>query len=140
MKRTKLIFREILNFFYLKKVLRRESASKDPESPWNKYNLRYNWYGRIYTVLSLREEDMGEEEVVRNWKAMEMMRPINTYLSSLDFQEVIFPSIEYVPGTRSYLVVYSPLFKELTFRWVLWRILAISAIVVGAYSIYTKLF
>ena len=66
---------------------------------------------------------MGEEEVVRNWRAMESMRPVNEYLTSLDLQEIVFPSIEQIPESRSYLVVYSPIFRHLTARWVFFRIL-----------------
>jgi hypothetical protein len=72
---------------------------------------------------------MGEEETVKNWKAMEMMRSVNTYLTKLDLQEIIFPSIEQIPDSRSYLVVYSPLFKDLTFGWVFWRLIIISGII-----------
>ena len=118
MKRLKLIKREILNYFFLLRVLNREASN--PESKWNSFSLRKNWFGRIYTVVSLREQDMGEEPLGRNWKAMEMMKPINEYLSSLDLQEIIFPSIEVIPDTRSYLIVYSPLFKELTLSWVIY--------------------
>lgn len=120
MRRFMSIIVEIKNYFYLRRTVKKEI--RNPLSDWNKLNLRVNWYGRIYTVRSLREEDMGEEELVRNWKAMEMMRPVNDYLTSLGFQEIIFPSIEQVPSTRSYLIVYSPLFKELTLSWVLWRV------------------
>jgi hypothetical protein len=124
MKRLKLIHRELKNYFFLQRVIREQSS--DPLSEWQKLGLRKNWYGRIYTVISLREEDMGEEDVVRNWKAMEIMKPINNYLTSLDLQEIVFPSIEQIPDSRSYLVVYSPLFKELTISWFLWRFLALS--------------
>jgi hypothetical protein len=132
MKRFKLIIREIANYFYLRKVLNIESK-KGPNSEWKKHNLRKNWYGRIYTVISLREEDMGEEEMVRNWKAMEMMRPINDYLSSHDLQEIIFPSIEKIPDSRSYLVVYTPIFKEFTILWLFFRLIFICLILSGLY-------
>jgi hypothetical protein len=136
MKRWNLILREAKNYFYLRKTLRRESKTTNSEHPWVKYKLRKNWYGRIYTVVSLREEDMGEEEVVRNWKAMEMMRPINEYLTSLDLQEIVFPSIEKIPDSRSYLVVYSPLFKNLTFGWVFWRVMILIFLSSLSYLIY----
>ena len=106
------IIQEIKNWFYIKSVIRKESGN--PNSQWNRFKLRSNWYGRIYTVVSLREEDMGEEKIVQQWKAMELMRPINTYLSSLELQELIYPSIEEIPDSRSYLIVYSPIFKHLT--------------------------
>jgi hypothetical protein len=129
MNRTKLIFREISNYFYLKRVIRRESRNLDPANPWIKFKLRSNWIGRIYTVLNLREEDMGEEILVQNWKATEKMKPINEYLEKLDLQEIVFPSIEKVPETRSYLVVYSPLFRHLTLTWIITRMLLILGVI-----------
>jgi len=136
MKRLALIFKEIKNYFFLRRTIRLHTGSKK----WKQFNLRKNWYGRVYTVISLREEDMGEEEVVRNWKAMEMMRPINEYLSSLGvsktnsmgLSELIFPSIEKIPNSRSYLVVYSPIFNALTFSWVLWRLILISSVIASS--------
>ena len=127
MKRFKLIQREIGNYFYLRKILKREASSEQ----WIRFNLRSNWFGRIYTVLSLRDQDMGEEEMVRNWKAMEMMRPINDYLTSLDLQEIIFPSIEPIPDSRSYLVVYTPLFKETTITWLVSRFILLAGALSG---------
>jgi hypothetical protein len=136
MKRAKLILREIRNYFFLRSVLSKEI--KDPNSRWQTYNLRKNWFGRIYTVISLREEEDGEEDVVKNWMAMERMRPINDYLTEIGLQEIIFPSIEKIPDSRSYLIVYSPIFKETTFRWFFWRIFMITLISVGI--IYLKRF
>ena len=134
MKKLKLIYRELANYFYLQKVT--SKAANDPNSLWNRYKLRKNWYGRIYTVVSLREEDMGEEEVVRNWKAMEIMRPINDYLTSMDLQELIFPSIEKIPDSRSYLIVYSPLFAHFKFRWVMTRLIILSIMIWVSYMIF----
>ena len=136
MKRAIAIFKEIKNYFFLRKVIGRES--RKPDSLWNTYNLRRNWFGRIYTVISLREEQEGEEEVVKNWMAMERMRPINDYLTDLGLHEIIFPSIEKIPQTRSYLVVYSPLFKETTLAWFIWRILIISGII-GALFLFKQI-
>jgi hypothetical protein len=120
MNRTKKIFREIKNYFFLRRVLSKESNA--PDSRWQTYKLRKNWFGRIYTVISLREEEAGEEEMVKNWLAMERMKPINEYLTDLGVHEIIFPSIEKIENSRSYLVVYSPLFRETTLKWFFWRI------------------
>ena len=125
MKRFMLIVKEIRNYFFLQRtIIKAESEVGD--TSWKSFNLRRNWYGRIYTVVSLREEDMGEEEVVRNWKAMEKMRPINDYLTSLGVQEIIFPSIEQIPSSRSYLIVYSPIFKETTITWFVWKFIVLT--------------
>jgi hypothetical protein len=135
MKKLKLIYREIANYFYLQKTI--NNAADDPASLWNQYKLRKNWYGRIYTVVSLREEDMGEEEIVRNWKAMEIMRPINDYLRSMDLQELVFPSIEKIPDSRSYLIVYSPLFTHFKFRWIMTRLIILTILLTISYIIFT---
>jgi len=133
MKRTRTIFRELKNYIFLQRVLRKASKSKDPESLWNVYKLRKNWYGRVYTVVSLREEETGEEELVKSWFAMERMRPINDYLMSLGLTEIVFPSIEKIPDSRSYLVVYSPLFRETTMMWFVWRTVLVAALVTALF-------
>lgn len=128
MKRARLIFHELKNYFFLLRVLNRESRKTGTDSLWVRYNLRKNRFGRVYTVISLREEEMGEEEMVRNWMAMERMRPINEYLTELGLHEIIFPSIEPIPDSRSYLVVYSPLLEETTVSWFFWRILFLTGL------------
>lgn len=135
MNRFRLIVKELQNYMFLRKVLRKAEAAKR-DSLWKRYKLRRNWYGRVYTVVSLREEDMGEEAVVRNWKAMEMMRPINEYLSTIGLQEIIFPSIEEIPNSRSYLIVYSPIIEHLTFSWVIWRVFFIALITAALFFSY----
>jgi hypothetical protein len=107
-----LTIQELKNWFYIKSTIKKEK--KNPDSEWHKLKLRNNWFGRIYTVVSLREEDTGEETMVQNYRAMEKMRPINDYLASLDFTEIVFPSIEKISESRSYLIIYSPIFKNLT--------------------------
>jgi len=112
MKRFKAILREISNYFYLRKVVAKEARNRAEDSRWRMFKLKKNWACIIYTTVSLREEEMGEEELVRNWMAMERMRPINEYLSELGLQEIVFPSIEYIPNSRSYAVVYVPFFQR----------------------------
>ena len=133
--KIKLIYRELKNWFYIKKIIKREI--NDPNTQWHKYNLRSNWYGRIYTVLSLREEDTGEELVVQNWKAMEKMRPINEYLSSLNFQEIVYPSIEKIPDSMSYLTVYSPIFRHTSFTSILLFILTMCIFISGVIYLFS---
>ena len=57
MKRFMSIIIEIKNYLYILKTVKKEM--RNPLSDWSKLNLRVNWYGRIYTVRSLRSEDMG---------------------------------------------------------------------------------
>lgn len=117
--------RELKNWFFIRSTIKKEK--RKPDSLWNQFKLRNNWFGRIYTVISLREEDTGEELMIQNWKAMEKMRPINEYLSSLDFKEIVYPSIEKIPDSRSYLIVYSPRFNHLSF----WKLFFVGLTIVS---------
>ena len=124
MKKLKLIFFEIRNYIFLLKTIKTETTNSNSIN-WKKFKLRHTLFGRIYTVISLREQDMGDEPVVQKMKAMEMMRPINEYLTELGLQEIIYPSIEQIPESRSYLIVYSPIFDNLTYSWIIWKIIQI---------------
>lgn len=112
-KRTKRVISEIRNFFYiLSKIDRHKNTSR-----WKELKLRSDWIGRIYTVISLREEDMGDSEDVRRFKVLERMRVVNEYLESLGLAEVLVPNITPVENSRSYLVIYNPYFSQLSYMW-----------------------
>jgi len=108
-----LYWREVLNYIFIKRTINKQ---KKLNSPWYSLNLRADWVGRIYTVVNLRKEDLGEEEMIQRVRIGDMIKPINTYLRSLDLHEIIYPAIEKI-SEQSYLVVYSPLLEKLTF----WR-------------------
>jgi hypothetical protein len=130
-RRIFLAYREIVNFFYIKRTAKRESKT----ATWQSFALRVDWVGRIYTVLNLRKEDIGDEDLVKRTKLLEKMVPINKYLSSLDLSEIVFPAMEQV-SDRSYLVVYSPIFKNFTLLYAI-RILLIIAVLttIGIFTI-----
>lgn len=136
LSRTSLIFREIRNYFFVQKAIRKASKTKQ----WEDLKLRYTLTGRIYTVRSVTQEDMGEEVSVRRYKAMQMMYPINDYISSLGLQEVVTAGIENITDeegieTRSFLIQYIPLFNNLTVIWIVSRLaLIIAGIVALCYS------
>lgn len=105
-----LYLREINNFFYILRTIKRERLTNQ----WAALNLRADWVGRIYTVINLRNEDVGENDTIKRARVYEQMLPINNYIKTLDLHEIVFPAIEQ-QSERSYLVVYSPLFKSITF-------------------------
>lgn len=109
--------REIINYFYIKRVVRKNKKTHT----WESLGLRVDWVGRIYTVLNLRKEDLGDDDRVQRTRLLEMMIPINKYLKSLDVHEIMFPAIE-KKSDISYLLVYSPLFKKFTILY-MFRIL-----------------
>ena len=113
MKKFKEVFREIQNYFFILNTIDKNSKTQ----LWKENNLRVDFIGRIYTVLSLREEDMGEMEDVIKFKVLEKMRPINEYLSKLQLQEIIIPNISQIKDSRSWLITYSPSFNSFSYIW-----------------------
>lgn len=112
-KKTLQIYREVKNMFFILSVIDRASST----SEWKRLSLRTDWIGRIYTVISLTEEDTGEQEDMKRLKILDKMRVINEYLTNIGLQEVIVPSISSVPNSRSYLVMYVPYFSQLSYIW-----------------------
>ncbi len=120
-------WREISNLFFIRKVIRKNKESEE----WKKYELRLGYLNQIYTVISLRKEDMGEEEMVQRMKVMEKIEPMNNYLSGLNLAEVIYPDIIKLPDTQSWLIVYWPLRNYFSGWRLLFQIISISLIWLG---------
>lgn len=119
-----LFIRELINYFYIRKVIKREKKN----NVWNSLNLRADYVGRIYTVLNLRKEDAGDDETVKRSKVFEKMLPINAYIKKLDLHEIVYPAVE-KQSDRSYLVVYVPLLKYITFGRILKYIIVLFGLV-----------
>jgi hypothetical protein len=112
-KRVNRIYREIKNFFFILSIVEK---NKKAES-WKTHKLRADWVGRIYTVISLSEEDLGEEIEVQRFKVLERVKFVNEYLESLQLAEIIVPNISPIENSRSYLVIYTPYFSQLSYIW-----------------------
>jgi len=119
MNKLILAFRDISNYFF---ILRKIRKAKNSEK-WLSLNLNVDWIGRIWTIINLRNEDLGEDELVKKARVVEKIKPINSYLLELGLSEIVFPAIEQ-KTPRSYLLVYSPLFSVIT----LWRFLSFTII------------
>lgn len=118
-QRRILAFREVINWFAIRKQIKSERKSE----PWKKYGLDYGWVNQIYTIISLRKEDMGEEEMVQRMKVLQKIEPINKYLDSLNLSELVYPEINKIPESRSWLIVYWPIFEHFSvWRTIVWTI------------------
>jgi hypothetical protein len=115
------VIRDINNYLFLRKTIKTESKTL----VWQKFNLRYDWLGRIYTVVNLPPEvtlspDAPEE--IRPAYVLEETRQINEYLTGLNLHEIIMPEFKPLEGGESYLVIYYPVFQKLSLTWILSRI------------------
>lgn len=123
--KTRLVFREIANYFFILRTIDKHSKT----SEWLDYSLRTDMIGRIYTVISLREEDMGDMDEVKRFRVLERLRPLNEYLTRLGLQEILVPNINEVPNSRSYLVTYTPLFNQFSWSWLTFNVILPIAII-----------
>jgi hypothetical protein len=115
------VIRDIRNYLFLRRVTKRELMN----SPiWAKNNLRVDWIGRIYTVMNLPPEVTMAPDLPRElWPAylIEQSKGLNEYLTSLNLHEIIIPEYREIPESNSYLLVYSPYFRDLTKWWIVSR-------------------
>jgi len=112
-RRRRLAWREVINWFFIRKTIRKNSET--PE--WKKFALRTGYVAQIYTVISLRKEDMGEEEMIQRMKVIQKIEPMNKYLESLGLSEIVYPEIVQLPESRSWLIIYWPIWTYFS----IWR-------------------
>ena len=118
----RLAYYEIANWFYVKRIIKKHSRTSD----WQKFNLRADWVGRIYTVINPQSPgDDGDTMEVLRIKYAERLKPMNLYLDSLGLGESVTPAYEQIEDTKSFVFVYTPIFRVIT----LWRIIWISGLI-----------
>ena len=123
----KRVITDIGNYFFVRRTIKNNMNSIE----WNKFKLRADWIGRIYTVVNLPPEviyspDTPEE--IRPAYVIEESKPLNEYLTRLGLSEVILPEITPIPKSISYLITYTPAFQRLSLRWIFYRICLILVI------------
>lgn len=117
---------DIVNYFTYLRVVRK--ARKNDEK-WKNFGLMLDWIGRAWFVLNLREEDVGEPDLVRKARVVQRLRPINEYFEGgLELAEIVSVSVEQ-KTERSYLIVYYPLFKSLSL-WKVFRFFILSGLAI----------
>jgi hypothetical protein len=111
---------DIKNYLYIRRIIKKNRDTIE----WQKFKLRVDWIGRIYTVINLPPEVLyspDTPEEIRPAYVLEESKPLNEYLTSLNLQEIILPSINPIPSSTSYLLTYTPYFQRLSLRWILYR-------------------
>ena len=112
------------------KIIKKESLDS-PE--WTKLKLRKDWFGRIYTVFNLPPEVTQSPDFPRYSRpafVFDQIKPINNYLTRLNLQEIIAPTMNPIEGTdeESFLVIYYFVFRHITLLWIFWLLIQISLI------------
>lgn len=122
---------DIRNFFYIGKVAKAHMGDEE----WKKHGLRVDWVNRIYTVVNLREEEVGEPDKVRNFIVSQKAKPIGLYIDSLGLIEVAEIAIER-KSDRSYLIVFYPHFIALSIWFLIKLFLVIGALIAAPFIVF----
>jgi hypothetical protein len=128
------IFKVIKEISLYKEYVRTIRAEEGLSPIWRAKNLRIDKINRIYTVINLPLEVLLATDLPKESRpsfVINEVKPINTYLQSLNLEELITMGIEPVAGTNeeAYLVVYQFLFRHISVLWILRFIAEIAAIV-----------
>lgn len=114
MRTLRLLWYDIKGFFYVRNVIRKNKNTVD----FQKLGLRHDWVNRIYTVINPSEADKGDSSDVLKIKAQDKMLPVHRYIEKLELAEFVSVSVEKIPNTESYLLVYYPIINVIT----TWRV------------------
>jgi len=128
------IFKVIKEISLYKEYVRTIKAEEGLSPIWRAKNLRIDKINRIYTVINLPLEVLLATDLPKESRpsfVINEVKPINTYLQSLNLEELITMGIEPVAGTNeeAYLVVYQFLFRHISVLWILRFIAEIVAII-----------
>ena len=121
-------------FIYFKIILKARKTEK-----WKRLNLHLDWIGRIWTVINIRNEDLGEPELVRKSRFLQRMEPYNEYFEKdLFLTEIITVDIEQKTD-MSLLVVYYPLIRSLNIWKVLLFLIFLTAAIWGIVTYHQEI-
>lgn len=123
-QRTYAAWKEILNFFFIGRVIRRNKKTEK----WKSFKLRKGYVNQIYTIVNLRKEDMGEEDSIRKMRIIEKTEKLNRYIEDLNLAEIVYPEYTEIPDTRSWLITYWPIWNYFSIWRFLFWILGLSFI------------
>jgi hypothetical protein len=118
------LYYDIKGFLILRKEVRKHREQPD----WKRFNFRHDWLYRIYTVINPGEKDAGDDDAMTHMKAMEKVEAMNKYIASMNIAEIVSLSMEKVPDTKSYLLVYYQIYRWFT----PWRLLSRTILLVSA--------
>lgn len=101
---------DVKNYLILRIAIRKHRGTSD----WERFNLRVDWVGRIYTVFNPNPADLGDDKQMLDIKLGERMIPCHKFIDTIGLSEVVAVSGEKIPDSDSYLIVYYPIFKYLS--------------------------
>jgi hypothetical protein len=94
----------------------------------NENDLRVDWLGRIYGVINMPEEVTGAAPQVQQAYVLQQISKWGPLTTEMGLADIIFPEIDRLPGTNSYLVIMWPQYDALGFWYILGNLIKSAAV------------
>ena len=105
----KLHFLDIPNYIYFRRVVSKFNSTET----WKRLNLRQNQIGEIYTVVRLRDEDLGDPDEIMTTRLMEIAKDKNIFIADMDIQfsvgGLVVVDYYHIPeDPNAFLIIWQP--------------------------------
>lgn len=110
----------------------RSTAQKSADQ-LNQENLRVDWLGRIYGVINMPEEVVGAAPQVQQAYVLQQINKWGPVTTEIGLSDIIYPEIEKIPGTASYLVVMWPQYDALGIWYILGNLIKTAVVNFGLF-------
>ncbi len=127
-----MVARDIMNYIDWIKTINREKV--EPNSMYNKFKMKHNFFYVIYFPIKLNDEDSKLPMNIKKLRIVEILAPVHRYIDEdLQFAEYIVPEFNQFYDdennpTEVYGIVYRFMFKRLSLKWFITRFLGISVL------------
>jgi len=114
-------------------IFRSACREKDNLQKLNDLDLRVDWLGRIYGVINMPEEVVTAAPQVQQAYVLQQINKWGPVTTELGLSDIIYPQIERIPGTVSYLVIMWPQYDALGLWYILANIFRTAIVGFGLY-------
>lgn len=108
------LYREIRIWYIFRKT-----AVENTKLLNEKHSLRVDWIGRIYGIINLPEEVQTAASEIQQAYVLQQITKFGEVMAKIGLADVVYPEIEKVPGSTSYLIILWPVFEDFN----IWKIL-----------------
>lgn len=117
LKFFKLYFLDILNYIYFRRVVSKFNTT----DAWKRLNLRQNQIGEIYTVVRLRDEDLGDPDEIMTTRLMEIAKDKNIFIADMDIQfsvgGLVVVDYYHIPeDPNAFLIIWQPKLQVMSIK------------------------
>lgn len=102
------LFKELRVWWIFKRTANRFQEDLNKE-----HSLRVDWLGRIYGVVNLPEEVQGASGEIQQAYVLNKITKYGDSMLKIGLADIVYPEIQKVKGTASYLVILWPAFETL---------------------------